>query len=884
MNQQFQGWAIVAAELEKQASAQQLIAEREGESSARLNQGQRASLRALAERIGNHGVVIADEVGMGKTRIAVELARAVKVAGGRVAILVPPGLGYQWQTELKDGGIESPPILRSLLGYLSAWEAETHTEQKPWFAQSALIISHTFTNWRLGQAAQSWRWSLLPEIYARWRAAIEGRLPRGYHGYRELDDTWVRRAAQSITGAIPERSNHPGRTLLAELMDAISWPQPMNAVEYSRDGLFRDWLERIVGLGLGSFELVIIDEAHKSRGTDSGLSRLLDSVILPSDSCRRLALTATPVELDVSQWQQTLNRIGLPASLQQSTIQPAITAYAQAVNDLRAHWRSSPKVRETYQVAAARFERALSPFLLRRDKREDADVLRYQQHSGTQGRAYRNTQVEIAIETKGLPSHWREAICATEAMSLVSRQSENPEAKRLRLTLGNGHGIADLMAQTVQETLEPAAVEIQISAVNPVEAKRQARVQWWLNVARNAFAEDQDGLFGHPAILAAVEAIEEAAGAGEKTLVFGRFTQPMRALVGLLNAREMLRRLEDGRHWPQTKVHGERNGAIEANEWPAVLAAHRQLNSSIDLATLDAALQRQYDKQSRRRDLFRGQLTDLLERGLQAIGANKRQLSMFGFLFRAAHTTAIEKSDDKHPVATFARAIADLIGEVETDQEPSLVASAFCQLIDAAGDQDSEDVDGEKDDPGAERWESLVEQLHQEYARPEGGFARLMYGGTAQASRRMLQLAFNRQNSFPRVLVAQSMVGREGLNLHLACRTVVLMHPEWNPGVVEQQIGRVDRVGSHWSRQLNAAISEGARGLDLPRIDVRPVIFKGTYDEHNWNVLQQRWDDLRAQLHGEVIAPQLANEYPEYSSLAGALSLNAPNFSPNRSD
>lgn len=59
-----------------------------------------------------------------------------------------------------------------------------------------------------------------------------------------------------------------------------------------------------------------------------------------------------------------------------------------------------------------------------------------------------------------------------------------------------------------------------------------------------------------------------------------------------------------------------------------------------------------------------------------------------------------------------------------------------------------------------------------------------------------VQLAFNRSHSMPRVLVAQSMAGREGLNLHRACCHVLLLHPEWNPGVVEQQIGRIDRVCS----------------------------------------------------------------------------------------
>ena len=145
----------------------------------------------------------------------------------------------------------------------------------------------------------------------------------------------------------------------------------------------------------------------------------------------------------------------------------------------------------------------------------------------------------------------------------------------------------------------------------------------------------------------------------------------------------------------------------------------------------------------------------------------------------------------------------------------------------------------------------------------------------------MIQLAFNRPNSFPKVLVAQSMVGREGLNLHKACRIVVLLHPEWNPGVVEQQIGRVDRVGSHWALELEKAIEAGKRGDQLPRIEVRPVIFRGTYDEHHWRVLRERWDDHRAQLHGVVIPPGFMGADPESRELIQEIIASAPNFSPS---
>ena len=159
----------------------------------------------------------------------------------------------------------------------------------------------------------------------------------------------------------------------------------------------------------------------------------------------------------------------------------------------------------------------------------------------------------------------------------------------------------------------------------------------------------------------------------------------------------------------------------------------------------------------------------------------------------------------------------------------------------------------------------------------------MMYGETKPQTRRIMQLAFNRPNSFPRVLVAQSLVGREGLNLHESCRIVILLHPEWNPGVVEQQIGLVDRVNSRWAKALRKAIGDGITGVDLPRIEIRPIIFKGTYDEHNWNVLQQRWDDLRAQLHGDAVpARWRASEDAEGRAILDEIAAARPDFSPTR--
>ena len=886
MNQIFQGWEAVAEHLRQQAETQEQLALKKGEGATHLNPGQRASLRAIASRILKNGVVIADEVGMGKTRIAVALARSVIEKGGRVAILVPPGLGYQWQAELRDGKIvDVPPILRSLYAYLAAWEADN---QQPWFAKQAVMVSHAFTNWRLGEKSEVWRWALVPELYARWREMIDERLPRGYHGNDTLADGWVcRDVAKSICAALPTNRKHPIRRLLDQFVD-VQWPRPLDAAEYSRHGALRPWLERSVGIGLGVFDLIITDEAHKSRGTESGLSRLLEGVIVSSNTVRRLALTATPVELDVSQWQSTLSRLGLDATAL-ALVRDAASQYADAVKRVRQAWRSSPEARAAYTIAAARFQETLSPYLLRRDKREDPDVLRFHCLSGLPINAYRK-ETEISVNTEDLSTAWRKAICAAESLSVVTRLSGDPVAKRLRLTLGNGHGITALLDQIKrddddrrQEQFDQAdAMSEEKEEGSATDVKRQERAEWWLNAISQAFVQGDGSLFDHPAIKAAVEAIEKETQHGEKVLVFGRFTRPLRALVDLLNAREMLRRVQNKEPWPQAKVHGDWDGDADSSEWPAVHAAHRQLLSSIQLETLDGTLRVGYERERHRREQFREHLISEIERGWEGHDPGDHFKAIFDAFRRSVDAETQGERAEQHSLALVARAMMELLERPDT--EASEYASTFCQLIEAVCDSDDADHDDHEidADEAAELWDEIEARLRDEYTRTQGGFARLMFGGTSPESRRMIQLAFNRAKSFPRVLVAQSLVGREGLNLHKSCRIVVLLHPEWNPGVVEQQIGRVDRVDSHWSNELKKALELELPADQLPRIEVQPVIFRGTYDEHNWKVLRERWDNLRAQLHGDVISPEFASFSHEDRKYFDELSSAAPNFSPNK--
>lgn len=869
MKQDFRGWEEVAVHLQELAKAA-------GSSEWRLNGGQRDSLYAIAERLPKNGVLIADEVGMGKTRIAVAVARSVIAAGGRVAILVPPGLGDQWRREeLLKGNVECSPVLRSLWQYFQAWEASEEKDQKPWFNEKTVLISHAFTNWRLGENSSSWRWALLPELYAQWRVESEVRVPR------KLNYERVKRAAKSICAAITEHTQ-PAYKTICDLTEDTVWPRALKAAKYGHNEDFRPRLERAVGLGLGIFDLVIIDEAHKSRGQESMLSCLLDGVVLTSGALsRRLAMTATPVELDASQWQQTLKRLDVEPTL----LNDAIEGYTEAVKRIR-QTPSNEQIQEIFKQAAQVFQERLAPYLLRRDKREDPYVRIFADAAQRPLHEYRDESEKIIIETSQLPPEWKQSVCAAESLSMLARQADDPVAKRLRLTLGNGYGVAALLDQVKrdgqsdkqQEEHDGTSVTEDEADTRSTTDKRQQRAQWWRDVMCRPFGaydKSDAALYEHPAILSAIEAIELTCGLGEKVLVFGRFTRPLLALVDLLNAREMLRCLDANRHWPQAKVH--------ESEWLAIQAAHRQLKRQGEIVRmqLDQMLSRQYQKLESLREDYRKSLITNIAEGLDGRTNDDRIMQMFS-VFRQSVENGKQSGHDGPLLALIASAIQELTGLEMKSLQPENYADAFIDLIEASSDYDEGDTNGDgtvDEKEAAELWKTLEQRLHEEYNRPQGGFARLMYGGTKPETRRLLQAAFNRTNCYPKVLVAQSMVGREGLNLHKACRTVVLLHPEWNPGVVEQQIGRVDRVGSLWEKLLGKAIEDKSPADKLPRIRILPVIFKGTYDEKNWGVLRERWDDLRAQLHGVVITPLVAEKY-ENAEFVNEINEAAPKFLP----
>jgi hypothetical protein len=110
---------------------------------------------------------------------------------------------------------------------------------------------------------------------------------------------------------------------------------------------------------------------------------------------------------------------------------------------------------------------------------------------------------------------------------------------------------------------------------------------------------------------------------------------------------------------------------------------------------------------------------------------------------------------------------------------------------------------------------------------------------------------------------------------------VVQFNAEWNPAILEQQVGRVDRKDSLWERSARKWIdldgAERARA-EPPFIEVRQLVFAGTYDQFQWDAVHARQHLFDATLYGELLpAAKLANlDVETRAKLAKA----APDFRP----
>lgn len=124
-------------------------------------------------------------------------------------------------------------------------------------------------------------------------------------------------------------------------------------------------------------------------------------------------------------------------------------------------------------------------------------------------------------------------------------------------------------------------------------------------------------------------------------------------------------------------------------------------------------------------------------------------------------------------------------------------------------------------------------------------FVALVKGGDPKGRER----AFAGFNTplLPDILVCTS-VGAEGIDLHRHCRFVVHYDLAWNPAVLEQRTGRVDRIGSKTFRERS--LNPSGTG---PFLDVGVPFLAGTYDERMYEELRLRAQVFEVLTGGDVV-------------------------------
>jgi hypothetical protein len=783
---------------------------------------------------------------------------------------LPAGLGAQWQAELRlfDPNDHTLLPLRSYESFVrgfsregdddlaSGWQERRDARLRDrrqqrelpagsWQDEKVLMVSHAFARMAFPLPENGeipWRRELMPAmeaLYSQRRRNIR----KGGRGERRA----THRAAHAAYETLSIQS--------LKIEQVRDWRR-VSSDDYRRAAL------PVIGRALGRFDLVVIDEAHKARGADSSLSRILGTLIWESEDSFRLGMTATPVELDADQWLDTLRRLVGPEAGSTcendgehwKRLSECISEYARTAEKLRNEPVDELIVTK-FEEAAKRFVDVLAPYVIRRDKRSDKELKSFQESHGIDYRDVRSVSVDLA----NVSSAWLRAFCAAEALSLLPATDRG--AKRRRLTLEKAHALDKIILE------------------DETKGRAEAKDFW----SRRVLLSENMSVFEHPAVLAAVRTVEAATAEGRKVLVFGTLIEPLKALTRSLDARCMLRHLAEGRHWPASRVPADAEHAVQA----ALRSPDRPVGVPHHLAGINLLLKERYDETQRKRD---ARLRKMHREIIRRAGEGEEMASLLLQIWPAGDAAEVTGENrigllmqalESHSVRDLKAQAKSEPPEWTTDELLENTRSLLHDLIAGSDDDFVEDMHDNSGNSHPSRLQLLLDHLS-DFSGREGSFARLLYGQTTPQTRRLLQAAFNRADSWPFVLVAQSLVGREGLNLHEECRTVVLLHAEWNPGVVEQQIGRVDRKNNRFLKDYRSGAWR-ENGDPPPRIEIHCIQIAGGYDSFHWSVLRERWASLRAQLHGDVVTTtdrQRAKNDCELAALLARLDRAAPNFYP----
>lgn len=878
---------------------------------------EQSATRILELLVRQPGVVLADEVGMGKTFVALAVAASIimdrirKPTSGPVVVMVPSSLQSKWP---KDWGVFSqkclPPELSQRLRHASAKtgvEFLRLLDDDPKDRTHIIFLTHGALHRDLDD-------SLIK--LALIRRAFKGRsllraqrdnFPK-FVGRLIREESRIERYTQGLLGQLFETptedwlrvikaKNHPKLNEVIvddpvpihvrQVLDAMTGEELQPLVDELKDlplnesvhidtrlhrlratistllkSLWRETLKR------ADFHspLLILDEAHHLKNPKTQLASLFvdedsqeDAKVLAGALGgkfeRMLFLTATPFQLGHGELLNVLRRFeGIRwvgkhrPQLSRSEFQSELKALEESLNqsqlaavrfekvwgrlteeqlidaegrqvDVDAWWErvergpSSSLEEQIKQCVDRTFEamrvaeRTLGPWVLRNRKSPtlttNADVLRRVEVVGAGILDESQQDTGLPIEGDALFPF----LLAGRAKGLLAG-SETGRAYFAEGLASSFEAYAETRQGKDERDLEEPD-EVKLS-----DTIGSSEVDWYLkNLDAALKGSETSQCLSHPKIRATVAAAIRLWNAGEKLLIFCQYRATGRALRDHI-AVALHERIVDLGH--QQLVDVPRSEVTQCLE-----------NIGNRFFDTDSSLRRDADEALARivqpHDALSAQDRE------RVVAICRRFLRTPSFLVRyfdlsrtdrtAAFVEAIERNDLgghslRQRLVQFCRFLSRLtVSGDGTTGERADVLNALERL--QPGSHFGSDI--------PETFE--VSELTGRSSSVRLPNVRLANGAIPTETRQRLMLAFNTP-FFPEILVASS-VFAEGVDLHLNCRHVVHHDLDWNPSVLEQRTGRVDRLGSK-AEQVGQSIK-----VYLPYV-------AATQDEKMYRVVRDR--------------------------------------------
>lgn len=308
-------------------------------------------LRALALLDQQPGVVLADEVGMGKTyeALGVLAARLHERPDARSLILTPgPDLNTKWRKDLQAFCDADRPMYAGFAGRFAA--AESLAELVSHLKRSQLVVAPVtvFIGGRkqsdlayllsLWGDARKMAGNQLAAIFRRYR---DGELSHAQVTNEQFLGSFDWSMVKPLVDDVMREHKATGDGSLDSLWDVAGYEA--FAKKDAVDRALADLRFRLIGRLLPALDLLVVDEAHKLKSADSVRTTGVRTAFAGRFE-RALFLTATPFQLAVSELRQVFELFKLarsaPADLREQAdrLLADVDEYTAAYAQLERVW------------------------------------------------------------------------------------------------------------------------------------------------------------------------------------------------------------------------------------------------------------------------------------------------------------------------------------------------------------------------------------------------------------------------------------------------------------------------------------------------------------------------------------------------------------------